>query len=53
MLVAGVAVAAGIVPFVFPVLALYLWAVVAWDVVGWPAQLSWTCRRRRLASRPS
>jgi hypothetical protein len=31
MLVAGVAVAAGIVPFVFPVLALYVWAVVAWD----------------------
>jgi hypothetical protein len=25
---------------VFPVLALYLWAVVAWDVVGWPAQSS-------------
>ena len=40
MLVAGVAVAAGIVPFVFPVLALYLWAVVAWDVAGWPAQSS-------------
>ena len=39
MLVAGVAVAAGIVPFVFPVLALYLWTVVAWDVVGWPAGL--------------
>lgn len=39
MLVAGVAVAAGIVPFVFPVLALYLWAVVAWDVVGWPTGL--------------
>ncbi len=38
MLVAGVAVAAGIVPFVFPVLALYLWAVAGWDfVVGWPA----------------
>jgi hypothetical protein len=34
MLVAGVAVAAGIVPFVFPVLALYLWAVVAWDSAG-------------------
>jgi Family of unknown function (DUF5941) len=36
MLVAGVAVAAGIVPLVFPVLALYLWAVVAWDfAAGW------------------
>lgn len=36
MLVAGVAVAAGIVPFVFAVLALYLWAVVAWDfATGW------------------
>jgi hypothetical protein len=31
MLVAGVAAAAGIVPFVFPVLALYLWAVAGWD----------------------
>jgi hypothetical protein len=34
MLVAGVAVAAGIVPFVFPVLALYLWVVVALDSAG-------------------
>jgi hypothetical protein len=34
MLVAGVAVAAGIVPFVFPVLALYVWAVVVWDSAG-------------------
>jgi hypothetical protein len=31
MLVAGVAVAAGIVPFVFVVLALYLWVLVGWD----------------------
>jgi hypothetical protein len=38
MLIAGVAVAAGIVPIVFPVLAVYLWAVVGWDfAVGWPA----------------
>jgi hypothetical protein len=38
MLIAGIAVAAGIVPFVFPALALYLWAVVAWDyAAGWPA----------------
>jgi Family of unknown function (DUF5941) len=38
MVIAGVAVAAGIVPSVFPVLAVYLWAVVGWDfAVGWPA----------------
>jgi hypothetical protein len=38
MLVAGAAVAAGIAPYVFPVLALYLWALFALDfAVGWPA----------------
>lgn len=38
MLAAAAAVAAGIAPFAFPVLALYLWAVIGWDLaVGWPA----------------
>lgn len=38
MLVAGAAVVAGIAPYVFPVLALCLWALLAWDfAVGWPA----------------
>jgi hypothetical protein len=38
MLVAAVAVAAGIVPFVFPALAFYLWAVAGWDfAIGWSA----------------
>lgn len=31
MIVAGVAAAAGIVPMIYPLLALYLWGLLAWD----------------------
>ena len=38
MVVAAVAVAAGIAPYVYPVLAVYLWGLLARDyLVGWPA----------------
>lgn len=38
MLVTGIAVAASIVPFVFAILAVYLWIVVAYDfAIGWPS----------------
>lgn len=38
MLLTGVALAAGIVPFLFPVLALYLWGLLGWEfAVGWSA----------------
>jgi hypothetical protein len=40
MLVAAAAVAAGIAPYIFAVLAFYLWALLGWDfAVGWPAGL--------------
>jgi len=36
MIVAGIAAAVGILPFIYPLLAAYLWALVAWDwAAGW------------------
>jgi len=36
MIVAGIAAATGILPVIYPVLAVYLWGLVAWDwAAGW------------------
>jgi hypothetical protein len=38
MIVAGIAAAAGILPMIYPLLALYLWGLIAWDwLVIWSA----------------
>jgi hypothetical protein len=39
MIVAGIAVVAGILPMIYPLLALYLWGLLAWGwVYGWSAR---------------
>jgi hypothetical protein len=39
MIVAGIAAVAGILPMIYPLLALYLWGLLAWDwVYGWSAR---------------